>query len=190
MKKSVLLFASLMCAAVFMSTGTAVFAQETCGKSKYTLPVDFVTYGMDIKTVDAAIRKKYPKYNIEKQDGNLVLVFPQDNRPVFDMNAFIFFEGKLVAVKISYSNQFQDGLGGPSKALMSVLKKFVEKFGKADDISELDDKKGYLAVWEVNEGGEVRVIGKDPYTIIATFACKALEEEIRAEKAAKTNFGF
>lgn len=179
---------ALIISTLLLLSGSPAFAEKTCKNTKYTQPIGFITYGMDYKAVEAALRKNHPGFVLQKDTDKIVLVFPNSNRDTFDMHAFNFNNNKLVEIKISYSNKFQDSFGGPSNALVAVLKKFVEKYGKADKVNEID--KGYKAEWFSDGGLELSVIGKDPYTIIATFTCSELDGEIRDQKAKSTNFGI
>ncbi len=164
---------------------------ETCSKTKYSLLTQDVKFGDTKDVALQALKKAYQgkalvKYEQEK--SQITVTFNAKNRDMFDLVFFNVVGGVVTRISWSYSNAFQDKLGGPSDALVSLVKKARDKYGMNDTSNKVDN--GFELTWGVDEGASLEIVGRDPYFVSVRIECETLDTEMKEKEAKSTNFGF
>jgi len=167
---------------------------KPCEDSKWKLPVAVlgdITYGMSLADAKASLNKRYGAAGeIVENEDSIAIVFRKDTNENFDFVALGIQEGVVTKVSLSYSNAFQMKLGGPSKALIAVIKKMIDVVGQKADSVDKDSPSQVSAKWVTNNGASLEVVGKDPATVFVRYICRDLETELSEKRASTTNFGF
>jgi len=164
---------------------------ETCSKTKFSLLTQEVKLGDTKDAALQALKKAYQGKAVVKHDqekSQITLTFNAKNRDMFDLVFFNLLGGVVTRISWSYSNAFQDKLGGPGDALMSVVKKAREKYGMNSTSNKVDN--GFELGWEADDGATLEIIGRDPYFVSVRIECETLEAEMKEKEAKSTNFGF
>lgn len=170
----------------FMISAVSAAPTNTCQNSPYleVSPVHKkISYGMSKSQVKSKLKRSFGL--ITNFDNGLVIRRPS---APYDIIIMAFRDDHLVGVFYSYSNSFQDSVGGPFKAVVLVRDKFKEKFGLPDDAVKTD--KGVKLSWKTNKGAALELTGEDPYKVTYTVKCEQLIDSLDAKARRGANVGF
>lgn len=186
------MFLTTLCAlCLLVSTAYADDIMPTCNKTDYTHPVKGISYGMLMKDVESTLRGNYPSpsYTIKKDEDTWYLEFSE--KSTFDRYVFNFVSGRLVNVKIVYSEVFQNSMGGFDPASASVLKKAADKYGAIKNFENIQSglHSGHKVFWPLNKGASLLMVSIGGLVMLG-YECDDLIEYLRAQKQKSTNFGF
>lgn len=158
----------LLLSLVVLMSGVAA-AEPPCGETKYKPAIQGFFYGMSKPLFSALIQEVYPKARVIEQSEEIIKVqFPKGNLP-FDLMAAKFTQSKLRLLSISYSNEFQEALGGSEKARGYLLERMKDRFGEFLESRKIEG--GVRFTWARNLGGSLEVTAKEPYTLYITYEC-------------------
>lgn len=160
----------------------------TCGKSVYAITIPGLNYGMSVEAATAVMKSQYPEAGMTTEGGRLAFLFIDPPHPTYDFISLHSRNGTIYQIDISYSNSFIEQLGGYQPAVFALMKKAVDKYGKASDLSNEDDRMEVS--WAKNEGAEFRVRAQTPSTVLLNYACTDLDGYLRDKALTETNFGF
>jgi len=178
--------------AIALSFPSIALADDVCSTSKYNqvLPVKSGLIGKTASQAKRVLRKAFgPSVKItEQKGGSLGLDFPKSKQDTFDLGVALVRNGVVYGLVMSYSNRFQDRLGGPASALSIVGKGIKKKVGGAADSKEID--KGLRFFWIEHEGMDMTLTGQDPYKILLRVECNPLMKKLADQAAESVNLGF
>lgn len=170
----------------FMTSFAFANPTDTCQNSPHLQVSPLhkkISYGMSKSQVKSKLGASFgPISNFE---SGLVIRSP---KAPYDMIIMAFRDDHLVGVFYSYSNAFQDSVGGPFKTVVLVRDKFKEKFGLPDDATKTD--KGVKLTWKANKGALLELTGEDPYKVTYTVKCEQLIDSLDAKARRGANVGF
>lgn len=170
----------------FMTSAAFAAPANTCTDSPHLKVSPLhktISYGMSKSQVKAKLKRSFgPVTNF---DNGLIIRKP---KAPYDMIIMAFREDHLVGVFYSYSNSFQDSVGGPYKALVLIRDKFKDSFGLPDDAKKTD--KGFQITWKVNKGAALILTGEDPYRVNYSVKCEDLIDSLDAKARKGANVGF
>ena len=170
----------------FMTSFAFATPTNTCSSSPHLKVSPLhktISYGMSKSQVKSKLKRSFG--SVTNFDNGLIIRKP---KAPYDMIIMAFREDHLVGVFYSYSNAFQDSVGGPFKAVVLVRDKFKEKFGLPDDATKTD--KGVKLTWKLNKGAALELTGEDPYKVTYTVKCEQLIDSLDAKARRGANVGF
>lgn len=178
---------------LFLCTPMTATAEEWCKDSK-TQPISEMRIPFNTTWADA--KKKLPteyrgiatiKFDEDKQFA--LVSYRDSKKSIFDMHGYAFRAGHLHMATFSYSNQFQDKVGGIVEAFRAIASKLIERFGgeKADDVSQEGGK--VVAIWN-SHPVHVELSAKDPNAVLLRFQCSPLADHLSKKASEAVNMGF
>lgn len=183
----------LIFAFLFLCTPITANAEEWCKDSK-TQPISEmrIPFNTTWKEAKKKLRASYRgTATIDfNEDTQFALVsYKQSKRSIFDMHGYAFRAGRLHMVTFSYSNRFQEKLGGIAEAFRALASKLIERFDgeKADDVSQEGAK--VVAIWN-SHPIHVELSGKDPNAVLLRFQCRPLADHLSKKASESVNMGF
>lgn len=190
MFRKTLILATLF--ATLLNPLSTALAKHKCNTAPYTnvMPAHAgITFGMSAKNAKAALERMYGNQALVLSKGSDIHVkFFKHKQEIFDQIALTTLNGVVIKMVWSYSNKFQDSLGGPRPALETVLGKLKEKIGVFTNIDQID--KGAKIIWDTKDDLYLVLLGRDPYTIVLAFTCETLEDELQKKAQNSANLGF
>lgn len=175
--------------AIFSLFSFSAFAEPICSTSSYrnVLPSKDFKFGSTKSEVKSYMKKNFGNIIIF-QDNDEALTFRPQSQKIFDMIKIEFRSGRAINLVYSYSNSWQSKLGGAANAVKFFFENLQKKAGQHDNYSPESD--GGRFDWNSKDGLALRVIGKDPDTILLIFMCRALDAELLKKQQKNVNLGF
>lgn len=190
MFRKTLILATLF--ATLLTPLSTALAKHKCNTAPYTnvMPSHVgLTFGMSAKNAKAALERLYGSRALVLNNGSEIKVkFFNHKQKIFDEIILITMNDVVIKMLWSYSNKFQDSLGGPRSSLETILGKLKEKIGvftKADEV-----EKGAKFLWDTKDDLYLVLLGRDPYTIVLGFTCETLESQLKKKAQNSANLGF
>jgi len=170
---------------------SVAFADPTCSTTKWKMFDEHIPFGTATKDAVKILKKVYANTaNVTIEDGNVVVTFKQQNRATFDLIIYLAQDGIIFKVSYSYSNRFQESMGGLAKAFTALSKKIIARVGEKADNAEKVGDDAFLASWNTNGGARQEVFAKDPNLLTVRFICDELEQSLAQKRVDNANFGF
>lgn len=175
-----------------LTLSTSALAKgNTCSSTKYKLIDDTVSFGMNIKDAERALKRKYGRKAtiISPQTGLLAVMFKK--APVNNLSKIIYLakDGKVTRVLFTYASSFIRTFGSNADMAVLMLSKLKERYGDFKDINQ-DKAKDKVTISWAEHGGAMLQLMADNDDVDLRIDCDALEREISAEASKKANFGF
>lgn len=182
---------SLLLASSLVSISTAKPKSTCASGSKYTLLDTSVPFGLTTDQTVSKAKRAFKGASVRKVATGVMVNF---KRPYKNLDTIMFFTNNGVVTRIlfSYHNNFIQSLGGLKDSMMILLKKLVDKYGKADNVNtdEAKSKGKVSATWNQNAGMSMAFIAQDPSSLLLRFDCDVLEAELQQEASKNANFGI
>ena len=184
----------LISAAACLALVPSAHAKHSCDSAPYTAVMPAhkgLTYGMSFAKAKRTLRKMYKstgKGTLKSNDHSITVNIRRGHQKIFDQVYFRFTNGVLTRMAWSYSDLFQQRMGGAGDAFIAILTRIKDKVGGADRNTKEDGTIKFI--WNARQGLSIVGAGKDPNMLFLTFNCDSLEEEEKAKVRSSTNMGF
>jgi hypothetical protein len=176
---------------ILCSTATCTLAEPAktpCGQSTYKLPLDYIAMGMTTAAAKSAVKVKFPTAEVVEDAQKIIFIMPKGQDGMFDSFA-VGLTGKTVTrLILSYSSAFQSPFGSSSDALLALVKRLADKYGRSASVDEKGD--GYIVTWSENGGMDMHVSGGSRDSLMLVFTCNDLVTDLKEEATKGVNFGI
>ena len=188
--RSCVLFLAVLISCASAHAAPATPAAKTCQTLHFKSPVEgSIKFGMKKAEAEAALKKAY-KTAIGRSLDETRTKFVIPNHKTLDGIILEYTLGVVTKIVASYSNQFQDQLGGHGPASVTLLKQLIAKYGDPDSNEPFNNDKAIKVFWKKNGQVMFLVVNEDGRVLFLISECDELKVDLTENAGKQANFGI